>query len=395
VVNEGQEAGIVLKTTPFYGEMGGQVGDTGVIGTSSGHFTVKDTVRIQDGELILHRGIQDKGSISVDEMVRAEIDTARRLDIARNHTATHLVQYALRQVLGQGVQQRGSLVTPERLRFDFSQLVAPSPEQLQQVERIVNERVRDDLEVWGEIIPYPRAIAEGAVALFDEKYGESVRTLRVGKPPVSIELCGGTHIHASGQIGLFLIISESSIGSGLRRIEAVTGRGAEKHVLALIAERREMSRLLGASPDDVPEKLKSTLASFEQEKKQRQAVERELAHKVAESLLDGVQNVKDVSLIAARVPPLPAQAMREISDFLREKLKSAIIVLGTVYEERPSFLAVVTQDLVSKGYNAGNIVKKVAEVTGGGGGGRPTMAQAGGKDAGRVDEAIKLVRELI
>ena len=395
MAREGQEAGIVLEATPFYGEMGGQVGDTGEIESESGHFAVTDTARIADGAVILHRGKVVKGTLSVEDKVRAEVNAARRMDIARNHTATHLLQYALRKVLGGQVQQRGSLVTSDRFRFDFSQLVALSPEQVRQVQRIVNDLIRQDLTVYAEQLPYKKAVAEGAIALFDEKYGDVVRTLKVGKPPVSIELCGGTHIGSIGQIGSVQILSESSIGSGLRRIEAVTGRGAEEYVEKLVAERREVARAVGASGDDVVEKLRATLDAFEQEKKQRQAVEREFARKTAESLLGQAEEIKGITVLAARVPSLPSQALREMGDFLRDKLKSAIIVLGTVYEDRPSFLALVAPDLVSKGYNAGNIVKKVAQVTGGGGGGKPNMAQAGGKDKSKVDEALRLVRSLI
>lgn len=395
VACEGQEAGIVLETTPFYGEMGGQVGDSGEIEADGGHFTVTDTVRIADGAIIQHRGKVVKGSFSVEDKVRAEVNSARRMDIARNHTATHLLQYALRKVLGGQVQQRGSLVTPDRFRFDFSQLVALSPEQLQQVQRTVNDLIRQDLSVYAEQLPYKKAIAEGAIALFDEKYGDVVRTLKVGKPPVSAELCGGTHIGSTGQIGSVQILSESSIGSGLRRIEAVTGRGAEEFVEKLVTERREVAKAVGVSGDDVLEKLRAALDSFEQEKKQRQTIEREFARNIAESLLTRTEVVSGVTVLAARVPSLSPQALREMGDFLRDRLKSAVVVLGTVYEDRPSFLALVTPDLVSKGYNAGNIVKQVAQVTGGGGGGKPNMAQAGGKDKNKIDEALRLVRSLV
>jgi alanyl-tRNA synthetase len=395
VAKEGQEAGIILDTTPFYGEMGGQVGDTGEIEGEAGHFSVTNTIRINGGDIILHQGKVIKGSLGVDDKARAGVNADRRTDIARNHTATHLLQYALRKTLGGQVQQRGSLVTPERFRFDFSQLVALSPEQMQQVQRIVNDLVRQDLPVYAEELPYKKALDEGAIALFDEKYGNTVRALKVGKPPVSMELCGGTHIHATGQIGFFQILTESSIGSGLRRIEAVTGRGAEANFEKIALERREIARAVEASGDDVLEKLKSTLDSLEQEHRLRQTIEKELTRKVAESLIADVEQIKGVNVIAAHVPLLPPQALREMSDFLRDKLKTAIIVIGTVYEDRPNFLAVVTNDLVAKGYNAGNIVKKVAQVTGGSGGGKPNMAQAGGKDKKKIDEALKLVRSLI
>ncbi len=395
VVHEGQEAGIVLETTPFYGEMGGQVGDTGEIEGKGGHFAVTDTIRIKSGDIILHRGKVMKGSLVVDDKIRAEVNTDRRMDIARNHTTTHLLQYALRKVLGGQVQQRGSLVTPERFRFDFSQLVALSPEQLQQVQRIVNGLVRQNLPVYAEVLPYQKAVAEGAIALFDEKYGDTVRALKVGKPPVSVELCGGTHIHATGQIGFLQILTESSIGSGLRRIEAVTGRGAEEFIERLSAERREIARAVEASGDDVLEKLTVKIAESERDRKRVQEIERDYAHLIAEQLLTQVEHVKDIHLITAHVKPLHAETLLLITDHLREKLKSVIIVLGTVYENKPSFMAVVTQDLVGKGYNASNIIKQVAKVVGGGGGGKPTMAQAGGKDKNKVDEALKLVRSLI
>ncbi len=395
VAHEGQDAGIVLNTTPFYGEMGGQVGDTGEIESETGHFIVKDTIRNNGGAFIIHRGTLTRGSLSVDDKVRVEVNAARRTDIARNHTSTHLLQYALRKVLGTQVQQRGSLVTPDRFRFDFSQLVALSAQQLDQVQRIANDLVRQDLPVYAEEIPYQKAISEGAIALFDEKYGDVVRTLKIGKPPLSVELCGGTHIHSTGQIGFLYIISESSIGSGLRRIEALTGRGAEEHLEKLSRERKEIARAIEASPDDILEKLRSTLDELALERKLRQATERELARNTAESLLSIAEQIKGINLIAAKVPSLPMQALREMSDFLRDKLKSGVIVLGTIYEDRPSFIAVVTTDLVNKGYNAGNIVKKVAQVTGGSGGGKPNMAQAGGKDKTKIDEALKLVRSLI
>ncbi|MBN1644387.1 MAG: alanine--tRNA ligase [Dehalococcoidales bacterium] len=378
VIKEGQEASLVLDITPFYGEMGGQVGDTGEIKNGSGFFSVTDTVHTATG-ITVHRGKMLNGSLSVGDKVQAEVNPGRRSDIARNHTATHLLQYALRQVFGKQVQQRGSLVTPERLRFDFSHLVAMMPEEIQKVQRIVNEKIRQDLEVHAEEMSYQKALEQGAIALFDEKYGDKVRALKVGKPPVSFELCGGTHVSATGQIGFFHVVSESSIGSGLRRIEAVTGRGAEEYFEKLSEEWQE--------------KIKVSEAVLDGERKQRQAVEKELARKIAESLT--AEKINGIDVIAAHVPSLPPQALLDMSDILREKLKSGVIVLGTIFEDKPSFLAVVTQDLVAKGYNAGNIVREVAKVTGGGGGGKPTMAQAGGKDKTRVETALKLVKSLI
>ena len=318
VMNEGQEASLVLDKTPFYAEMGGQVGDTGEIKSKSGRFEVTDTVKTALG-IVVHRGKMVSGTLSTGEAVEAEVNKERRLDISRNHTATHILQYALRQVLGKQVQQRGSLVTPDRLRFDFSHLVAMMPEEIQKVQHIVNEIIRQNLEVYAEEMSYQKAVEQGATALFDEKYGDKVRGLKIGKPPVSFELCGGTHISATGQIGSFHIISESSIGSGLRRIEAVTGRGAEAYFEKLtqrLARYRQGRRRYHGKCE---RKSCRNNCAFEAEKKQRLAVEKELARKVVESL--AAEEINGVKVIAAQVPSLPPQVLRDMSDLLRERIK--------------------------------------------------------------------------
>ena len=381
-ISEGQKAGIILSETPFYGEMGGQVGDTGEIRGPKGRFLVTNTIRSQaQPEIIVHQGRVVSGSFTVGDEVEANVDKERRLDIACNHTATHLLQSALRQVLGRHVEQRGSLVAPERFRFDFSHLTALTREQIARVNRIVNEMVRQNLKVSAEDMPYKKAIDEGAIALFDEKYGDKVRVIKIGEPAVSAELCGGTHVAATGEIGLFYIISESSIGAGLRRIEAVTGRGAEAYLNERLADLQKNADNLEAELDNM--------------RKQVLSLERELARLRAESLLAQAEVIKGVRVLIARVPSSRLEILREMSDFIRDKLKSAVVVLGTVYEDKPTFLAAVTQDLVAKGYNAGEIVKQVAQVTGGGGGGKPDMAQAGGKQKDKLDEALKLVKGLI
>jgi alanyl-tRNA synthetase len=379
-IEEGQEASVILDCTPFYGEMGGQVGDTGEIRGRIGLFEVTNTIQVPPG-IIVHQGKVIEGSLSVGDEVEAVVETERRLDIARNHTATHLLQMALRQVLGEHVQQRGSLVAPHRLRFDFSHLKALTSKQLAEVNRIVNEKIRQNLKVYAEDIPYKEAIEAGAIALFDEKYGDTVRVLKIGKPFISAELCGGTHVSATGEIGLFHIVSEGSIGAGLRRIEAVTGRGAEKY----FDERLS----------DSEQKASSLVSELEQERKKRLALEKELAKKTAESLLSQAEVIKGIKVLVAKVPSSRLEILREMSDLLRDKLKSAVVVLGTVYEDKPAFLAVVTPDLVAKGYDAGKIVKQVAGVTGGSGGGKPNLAQAGGKDKKKLDQALKLVKSLI
>ena len=379
-VQKGQEASLILNTTPFYGEMGGQVGDTGQIRSASGQFSVTNTIRVPP-DIIVHQGKVIEGSLAVGEEVESVVDRERRLDITRNHTATHLLQMALRQVLGEHVQQRGSLVAPDRLRFDFSHLTALTGEQIAEVNRIVNDKIRQNLKVYAEDIPYKKAMEEGVIALFDEKYGDVVRAVKIGEPAISAELCGGTHVVATGEIGLFHIISESSIGAGLRRIETVTGRGAEKYFDERLSDLQKAAGYLDAELD--------------KERKQRLALERELAKKTAESLLTQAEVINGVTVLVAKVPSSRLEILREMSDLLRDKLKSAVVVLGTVYEDKPTFLAAVTPDLVAKGYDAGKIVKQVAEVAGGSGGGKPSLAQAGGKDKKKLDEALKLVKSLI
>ncbi len=393
-IEKGQEANLILECTPFYGEMGGQVGDTGQIRGHDGLFEVINTIQVPPG-IIVHQGKVVEGSLSVGDEVEAVVETERRLDIARNHTATHLLQMALRRVLGEHIQQRGSLVAPHRLRFDFSHLRALSAKQIAGVNRIVNEQIRRNLRVYDEEIPYKEAIEAGAIALFDEKYGDTVRVLKIGEPFISAELCGGTHVSATGEIGLFHIISESSIGSGLRRIEAVTGRGAEQYFDERLTDLERIAKTLGSSPEEARDKVSGLAGELEQERKQRLALERELAKKTAESLLAQAEVIKGINVLVAKVPSSRLEILREMSDFLRDRLLSAIVVLGTVYEDKPAFLAAVTPDLVAKGYDAGKIVKQVAAVTGGGGGGRPNLAQAGGRDKKKLDQALKLVKSLI
>jgi alanyl-tRNA synthetase len=393
-IEKGQEASLLLECTPFYGEMGGQVGDTGQIRGHNGLFEVTDTIQLPPS-IIVHQGRVVDGYLSVGDEVEAVVETERRLDIARNHTATHLLQMALRRVLGEHVQQRGSLVAPHRLRFDFSHLKALTSKQIADVNRIVNEAIRRNLPVYDEVVSYKEAIEAGAIALFDEKYGDTVRVLKIGKPFVSAELCGGTHVSATGEIGLFHIISESSIGAGLRRIEAVTGRGAEQYFAERLSDLEHIAKSLATSPEEARGKVSAVVGELDEERKQRLALERELARKTAESLLAQAEVVKGVKLLAAKVPSSRLEILREMSDLLRDKLGSAIVVLGTVYEDKPAFLAAVTPDLVARGYDAGKIVKQVAAVTGGSGGGRPSLAQAGGKDKKKLDQALKLVKSLI
>ncbi len=393
-IEEGQEASLILETTPFYAEMGGQTGDAGEIFGRSGRFSVTNTIRVPT-DIIVHQGRITEGQVSLGDEVAAEVNKERRLDIARNHTATHLLQSALRQVLGEHVQQRGSLVAPDRLRFDFAHLTAMTREEIQKVNHIVNEKIRQDLAVYDEEVPYKEAIDSGVIAIFDEKYGDVVRVLKIGRPLVSAELCGGTHVVATGEIGFLHIIGESSIGAGLRRIEAVTGRGAERYVDQRLSDLQATADYLDAELDTVMDKAYSLSIELKNERKQILALEKELAKKEVESLLSQAEVVNSVTLLAARVSTTNQQVLREMADSIRDKLKSGIIVLGTVYNDKPIFLAAVTRDLVDKGYDAGKIVSEVAKVAGGGGGGKASLAQAGGKHKDKLNEALRLVKSLI
>jgi len=393
-IKEGQEASLVLETTPFYGEMGGQVGDTGQIRGRSGRFSVTNAVRVPPN-ITVHQGYMSQGGLALGDKVEAAVDEERRLDIARNHTATHLLQFALRQVLGKHVEQRGSLVAPDRFRFDFSHLEALEAEEMERVQRLVNEKIRQNLPVYDEELPYKKAIEEGAIALFDEKYGDVVRVLKIGRPPISLELCGGTHVRATGEVGLFQITAEMSIGAGLRRIEAISGRGAEEWLKERLLSLEAIARSLGTTTEEVQDKLSDVVAELDKERQQTLALERELAKREVESLLTQTEVVNGVRILVAKVASSRMQILREMSDLLRDKLKSAVIVLGTIYEDKPAFIAAVTPDLVAKGYHAGEIIRQVANVTGGGGGGKPGLAQAGGKYKDKLDEALKRAKNLI
>jgi alanyl-tRNA synthetase len=392
--SQGDEVDIILDKTPFYGEMGGQVGDTGEIIGNRGRVAITNTIRSLS-DVIIHQGKVVEGDISVGDEVEAKIDVARRLDIARNHTATHLLQAALRQILSSHAQQRGSLVTPDRFRFDFSHLATITEEQLAETQRWVNEEIRQNLPVKTKVVPYKQAIAEGAIALFEEKYGEMVRMVEIGEPAMSKELCGGTHVTSTGEISLFLITGESSIGTGLRRIEAVTGRAAETLVEERFSALQSMAKEVGSSPEEVESKVKSLATELETERKRSLSLERELSRKIAQSLLQQAKQVNGVTVLAAKVPPLTMPILREMGDMLRGRLKSVILILATVYNDKPNFLAMVTPDLVAKGFRADDIIKRVAKVTGGGGGGKAGMAQAGGKNAAKLDEALNLVENVI
>jgi alanyl-tRNA synthetase len=298
-------------------------------------------------------------------------------------------------VAGEHVQQRGSLVAPDRLRFDFSHLSPLTAEQLKAVQEIVNREVRANHPVYDVQMPYKEAVASGAIALFDEKYGETVRVLSVGKPPISVELCGGTHVSSTGEIGLFQIVTEASIGAGLRRLEAVTGREAARAAGEGYTTLFTLSKLLETTPDGLLEKVQGLLAGRDEEKRRAENLERELALKDVSSFISKVQDIGGVKVLAAKVKPTHPDNLRDLADALRDKIGPSVIVLGTISDDKPYFVVSVTPDLTARGFHAGNIIRQVAQMTGGGGGGKPNLAQGGGKDASKLDEALALVPALL
>ena len=389
--NAGDLVEIVLRETPFYAEGGGQVGDTGVIAASGGSARVSDTQK-PIGELIVHAAEVIEGAVAVGDAVHASVDAERRLDVARNHTATHLLHAALRDVLGSHVRQAGSLVAPDRLRFDFTHVSAVSRDELGEIERRINESVRGDLPLVKDERTYREATANGALAFFGERYGDRVRTVQIGETqPVSFEVCGGTHLERTGQIGVFHVVGESSVGAGVRRIEAVTGRGGDEWVGQRLRALDEAAALLRAQPFELPMRIGPLLKQVEEARRLFRAGQREASRQEADTLLDEVRDVGGVQVLSVQSDAPDAQALRELGDRLRDKLGSGVVVLGSVFNGRPGLLAMVTPDLVERGFDAGAIVNEAAKAMGGGGGGQPRLAQAGGKDASRLGDALAAV----
>jgi alanyl-tRNA synthetase len=402
-VQEGDEVEVVLAATPFYVESGGQVSDTGILARHGD--TEQEplwTIEVQDlfepvQGLVVHRGTVVKGRPEVDDPVVAIVDGARRMDIARNHTATHLLHSELRYILGEHVQQAGSLVAPDRLRFDFTHGAMLTQDELDAVEQSVNDAILADYPLDAEFASYEEAVSRGAMALFGEKYGDEVRVVKIGRPddPFSQELCGGTHVHQTGDIGLFRIFSEGSVGAGVRRIEAVTGRAAQKLVQKRLGVLDAAATHLGAQPEEVDRAVLRLMGELHDRQKEIEDLQRQLARLEFESLPSRAREVAGVQVLSACVKATSTETLREMTDWLRNRLGSAAIVLGAVINEKPSFVAAVTPDLVERGIRAGDLIKEVAQVVGGGGGGRATMAQAGGRDPDRLDEALSLVPGLV
>ncbi|AFM01291.1 alanyl-tRNA synthetase [Desulfitobacterium dehalogenans ATCC 51507] len=388
---EGDEVLIFLRESPFYAESGGQISDSGVIRTQRAEAKLMEVKKGVTGT-VYHRFLITQGVLNTGDEVEALVDEHLRLATARHHSATHLLQSALRTVLGEHVQQAGSLVTPDRLRFDFTHFSALTPAELQRVEDLLNEAVLANMPVTAEEMSLDAAKASGATALFGEKYGDTVRVVSMGD--YSMELCGGTHIHATGDIGLVKIISEGGIGAGLRRIEAVAGAETLKYMRSLNDQIHDASQLLKAQPSDLTKRIQGLLVQVKDLEKEVQQLHAKVAKSEVESLLEQVKDIHGVPVLAAKVSAQDMDALRNTADLLKDKMKTGVLVLGAAVEGKVNWVTVVTPTGLS-GLHAGQIIKEVAKITGGGGGGRPDMAQAGGKDAAKLGEALDQVPAII
>jgi alanyl-tRNA synthetase len=390
ILRAGQEGQIVLDSTPFYAESGGQIGDTGTLHGAQARFVVRDTRKV--GASFAHVGTLESGQVQVGESLEAHVDGDRRTSIALNHSATHLLHAALRHVLGKHVQQKGSLVAPERLRFDFSHTQPVTPDELHRIEELVNVAIRQNVPVETQVMALDEAVAAGAMSLFGEKYDSDVRVLSIGD--FSMELCGGTHVGRSGDIGLFKIISESGVAAGVRRIEAVTGQAAFEWVVRTDHVLRELASMLRGSRDDVDQKVRELIERSRRLEKEVQQLKSKLASGQSGDMSSQAKDVGGIKVLAAQVDGADAKTLRDAVDQLRDKLGSSVIVLATVKDGKIVLVAGVSADLLAR-FKAGEIIGVVAAQVGGRGGGRADFAQAGGTQPENLSAALAAVETLV
>ncbi|MBN1272528.1 MAG: alanine--tRNA ligase [Candidatus Aminicenantes bacterium] len=390
-VKEGEAAEIVLDRTPFYAEAGGQVGDRGIL--KNPHFSaVIENTWLPIPGVVAHKIRVLSGKVDIGDAVEASIDESRRKSISSNHTATHLLHASLRQILGDHVKQAGSLVSPERLRFDFTHFAPLNSPEINRIEELINEKIRDDLPVTSEITTLEEGIKKGAVAIFEEKYGEQVRMITV--EGFSKELCGGVHVHSTGEIGFFKIISESSIAAGMRRIEAVTGESALKYVQETEEILEDLQKMVNVSRGELAGQIEKMKNSLKEQEKLVKSFRRKLANAQYHKKTEQVKKVNGISILVQKVEGLNPTEMRELADSLRQKIGSGIVVLGAAYEKKVNLIAAVTADLVEK-IRADHFIKELAQEVGGGGGGRADFAQAGGSKLDKLDMALKKSYEIL
>ncbi len=388
----GEEIAFILDVTPCYAESGGQVGDHGRLTAPDLDVEIYEVTRPVEN-LIVHRGRVTKGVLREHDQVTVEVDTARRAAVCRNHSATHLLHKALKMVLGEHVNQAGSLVEPGRLRFDFTHYTAPAADELKKIEEIVNDSVLNDLPIDIFETSVDEAREMGAAALFGEKYGERVRVVRMDD--FSMELCGGTHLKNTAGIGLFKLVTESSVGAGLRRIEAVTGKAALQYVHDREEQLARIAGLVKAAPHEVVRRVEGLLNSNRELEAENETLQARLAKYQVHDLLNSVKTVKGIKVLAGQAAAPDMDSLRGMVDLLRDKVGSGVIVLGSANGDKVSLVAAVSKDLLKSGLHAGKLIKEVAAVVGGGGGGRPEMAQAGGKDPSRLNEAVEKVCQVV
>ena len=391
-LSEGENGTIIVDETAFYATMGGQQGDIGTITVGDNVFEVVDTVKLP-GDKIGHIGKVTKGVFKVGDKATMTVDQENRKATGKNHSATHLLQAALRKVLGNTVKQQGSLVTPDRLRFDFNHNAAMTAEQISEVESIVNEQIGNALAVVTEEMSIDEARKTGAMALFGEKYGEVVRVVKMGD--FSTELCGGTHVANTSMISLFKIVSESGIAAGVRRIEALTGNGVLEYYKNLEEELAKAAKTAKAEPANLVKKIENMQEEIKALQSENQKLKDKAAKDSLGNVLDQVREVKGMKVLATKVPDVDMNALRNLGDELKDKLGEGIVVLASALDGKVSLVAMATQDAVAKGAHAGNMIKEIAALVGGGGGGRPNMAQAGGKNADGIDAAIEKVWSVV
>ena len=385
VLTEGMEGTIIVDETPFYATMGGQIGDSGVISSPKGSFTVKDTFKAVGGKIV-HVGQMTSGELRVGDTVTLKVDADRRSAIARNHSATHLLQKALREVLGSHVEQAGSDVNPDRLRFDFTHFSAMIKEEIAKVEDIVNTKIAEAIPVATEVMSLEEAKKTGAMALFGEKYGEKVRVVEMGD--FSVELCGGTHVKNTSEIAAFKILSESGVAAGVRRIEALTSRAVFTYYDQVEQQLQEAATLAKCTPAGLTEKISHMLAEIRSLHAENESLKSKVAKDAMGDITDRMQQVGDLSFLAVAVPDVDMNGLRDLGDDLKAKMGEGVVVLASAKDGKVSLIAMATDGAVKKGAHAGNLIKGIAGLVGGGGGGRPNMAQAGGKKPEGIDAAL-------
>jgi alanyl-tRNA synthetase len=389
---DGDKGTIVVEETPFYATMGGQAGDKGIIETANGQFKVVDTIKLH-GSMVGHVGYVTKGMLQAGDKVTLKVDATLRNATAKNHSATHLLQKALKVVLGEHVEQAGSYVDADRLRFDFTHFQAMTKEEIEKAEAMVNEQIANGLDVITKEMSLEDAKKTGAMALFGEKYGDTVRVVSMGD--YSVELCGGTHVSNTSTISYFKIVSEAGISAGVRRIEALTGAGLMKYYADMEKTLLEAAKIAKSEPNALAKKIQSLHDEIKALSSENEKLKAKMANDSVGDVLNNVEEVKGVKLLATKVSDVDMNGLRNLGDNLKEKMGGGVIVIVSTTADKANVIVMADDDAISKGAHAGNMIKEIAKCVGGGGGGRPNMAQAGGKNPAGADEAVAKAKEIL